>query len=390
METAGGGAADVALAEVVDGLALVDHHVHGALKIPLDRLAFERVITESDRGLAGGTSAFDAQVGFAVRRWCSPVLGLEPHAEPDEYLSRRAELGADEVNRLLLGSAGVAEFVIDTGFATDDLLDLDGMAAASGARTREIVRLETVAEEVAAAGDDAATFADAFDEGLDRRLRAGAIATKSIVAYRHGFGFDPERPTAAEVTAAAGKWFAEIDSGARPRATDPRILRHALWTAIDAGVPLQLHVGFGDSDVHLALANPLLLTEFIRLAEPSGTPVMLLHCYPFHREAGYLAHIYPRVYFDVGVAVNYLGAQSRQLVAESLETGPFGKQLYSSDAWGPAELHHIGSRLWRRAFTAVVGAWVDSGDWRRDDAVRVARMIARENAERVYRLNPMM
>jgi len=168
--------------------------------------------------------------------------------------------------------------------------------------------------------------------------------------------------------------------------TDARLLRHLLWSAVDAGLPLQFHVGFGDSDVHLALANPALLTDFIKLAEPSGTPIMLLHCYPYHREAAYLAHIYPNVYFDVGVAVNYLGAQSPQLVAESLEVGPFAKQLFSSDAWGPAELHHLGAVLWRRAFTTVAGGWVRSGDWTLDDAGRVGRMIAFENAERVYRL----
>ena len=386
MRTAGGGREQAALAEVVDGLRLVDHHVHGALKIPLDRRGLERVITESDRALVPGTSTFDSQVGFAIRRWCAPVLGLEPHAAPDVYVARRRELGPDEVNRRLLGSSGVSNYLIDTGFAIDDLLDLDGMAEASGSRAREVVRLESVAEEVAARGGDASRFGPAFVERLRQRLDQGVVGTKSVIAYRHGFGFDPERPTDAELTAGAAKWFAEIDSGAEPRVSDPRVLRHLLWSAIDAGLPLQFHVGFGDSDVHLALANPALLTDFIRLAEPSGTAIMLLHCWPYHREAAYLAHIYPNVHFDVGVAVNYLGAQSVQLVAESLEVGPFGKQLFSSDAWGPAELHHLGAVLWRRGFTTVAGDWVASGDWALADADRVARMIAFENADRVYGL----
>jgi uncharacterized protein len=386
MVTAGGGAAGVALAEVVGGLRLVDHHVHGALTTPLDRDALERVITESDRAAAPGISTFDSQVGFAIRRWCAPVLDLEAYTHPDAYVERRRELGPDEVNRRLLGSSGVSDYLLDTGFATDDLLGLDDMAAASGARAREIVRLESVAEEVATLGGDAAKFGAAFVERLHQRLAPGAVGTKTVVAYRHGFGFDPERPTDAEVTAGAAGWFAEIDSGARPRVTDPRLLRHLVWSAVDARLPLQFHVGFGDSDVHLALANPALLTDFIKLAEPSGTPIMLLHCWPYHREAGYLAHIYANVYFDVGAVVNYLGAQSPQLVRETLEVGPFGKQLFSSDAWGPAELHHLGAVLWRRAFARVAGEWVDADDWTAADAERVARMIAFENADRVYRL----
>ena len=379
-----------AFEEAIDALSLIDHHVHGAFRGPLDRTTFERSITESDRALAPGVTPFDSQVGFAILRWCAPALGLPPHVSPEEYLARRAELGPEETNRHLLGSSGVSHYLVDTGFATDELLDLRGMAASSGGQAREILRLESVAEEVArgegGAGASADGFAKTFLDRLHGRLEAGAVGTKSVVAYRHGFELDPGRPSPGEVTRAASAWLTAIEAGQRVRLTDPTLLRFALWSGIDARLPMQLHVGFGDSDLHLARANPLLLTDFIRLSEPSGTPILLLHCYPYHREAGYLAHIYPNVFFDVGVAVNYLGAQSKQLVAESLEVGPFGKQLFSTDAWGPAELHHLGAVLWRRAFSAVVGGWIEAGDWSLANALRVASLIARQNAERLYAL----
>ncbi len=113
-------------------------------------------------------------------------------------------------------------------------------------------------------------------------------------------------------------------------------------------------------------------------------PVMLLHCYPFHRQAGYLAQAFGNVHFDVGLAVNYLGARSVELLGESLELAPFAKQLYSSDAFGPPELHLLGSVLWRRGMARVLGRWVREGDWSVTDAVRVVRLIGSENAERVY------
>ena len=369
--------------EAVNALSLIDHHVHGAFRVPLNRGAFERSITESDRAIAAGTTSFDSQLGFAILRWCAPVLGLPPHASPEEYLARRTELGPEETNRRLLGSSGVSHYLVDTGFATGDLLDLPGMAASSSGQAREIVRLESVAEEVAV-GASADGFAKAFLDRLHGRLEAGAVGTKSVVAYRHGFELDPARPEPGAVTRAASAWLAAIDAGQRVRLTDPTLLRFGLWSGIDAHRPLQIHVGFGDSDLHLARANPLLLTEFIRHSEPSGTPILLLHCYPYHREAGYLAHIYPNVSFDIGVAVNYVGTQSAQIVAESLEVGPFAKQLFSSDAWGPAELHYLGALLWRRAFSTVVGRWIRSGDWSLTSALRVASLIARENAERLY------
>ncbi|WP_237767483.1 hypothetical protein [Serinicoccus sp. CUA-874] len=79
----------------------------------------------------------------------------------------------------------------------------------------------------------------------------------------------------------------------------------------------------------------------MRLARGSGARFMLLHCYPYHREAGYLAHVFEHVYCDVGLAVTYTGAQSAQVIAESLELTPFAKALFSSDAFGAAELFHL-------------------------------------------------
>jgi hypothetical protein len=107
---------------------------------------------------------------------------------------------------------------------------------------------------------------------------------------------------------------------------------------------------------------------------------MLLHCYPFQRHAGYLAQAFPHVYLDVGLAINHVGARSAAVVAESLELAPFHKVLYSSDAFGLAELHHLGALLFRRAFAAV------ASDWSAADATRVGELVGSGNARRVYRL----
>ena len=147
------------------------------------------------------------------------------------------------------------------------------------------------------------------------------------------------------------------------------LLRHLLWTGLGLGLPLQLHTGFGDPDADLRRCDPLLLRGFLQRTEPAGVPVMLLHCYPYHREAGYLAQAFPHVYLDVGLAINYAGARAAAVVAESLELAPFGKVLFSSDAWGPPELHYLGALLWRRATARVLGAWVADGDWSQADAL---------------------
>lgn len=371
------------LEEVVDGLALVDHHVHGALVSEVDAAGFELLLTESDRVGPPGASPWDSQLGFAVRRWCAPVLGLEPHAEPAAYLARRVELGADAVNRSLLAASGVGRYLVDTGYRGDELHGVEGMRELCGRNVHEIVRLEAVAESLAADGIGAAEFPDRYREALDAAT-TDAVGLKSIVAYRYGLDFNPEPPPRRDVVVAAGEWLAQVDGGAEPRVSDPVLLRALIWAGVERGLPLQFHVGFGDPDLELRRCDPLHLTEFLRRTADRGVPVLLLHNYPFHRNAGYLAAMFPHVWFDVGLATMYTGARAAAVVAESLEVAPFGKILFSSDAWGLAELHHLGALMWRRGMTRALRAFVDDGEWSEADAVRVAKAVGADNAMRVY------
>jgi uncharacterized protein len=377
-----GGAVD----EAVGALALVDHHVHPVLATELARGDFEELITESDRPVPPGTTRFDSQLGFAIRRWCGPVLGLAPSVPAEAYLARRAELGAAEVGRRLLRASGVAHFLVDTGYLRAGMLGLTAMAEVAGARVEEVVRLERVAEQAIAAGNgSAAGFAERFRDALWERTTF-ACGVKSIIAYRFGLDFDPRPPTAVEVAGAAGRWLRQIDSTGIIRVADPVLLRFLLWAGVDRGLPVQVHTGFGDPDADLRRSDPLLLRGFLELTQERAVPVLLLHCYPYHREAGYLAAAYPHAYLDVGLAINHLGARAAAVVAESLELAPLAKVLFSSDAWGPPELHYLGAHLWRRATASVIGQWVDSGDWAPADAIRVAEMIGAQNARRVYGL----
>ncbi|GAA4508644.1 MULTISPECIES: amidohydrolase family protein [Nonomuraea] len=368
------------LHRTIEELPLVDQHAHGVTGRDLSRAAFEELITEAHGPAPDWMTPFDSQLGHAILRHCAPVLGLDAFISPEEYLARRARLGVVAVNRLLLGAAGAGHYLIETGYRADEVVGPSGMAELAAVPVDEVVRLEAVAEQVAASGVSAAGFAGRFAEALGERIRT-ARALKSIVAYRHGLDLDPDPPSPAEVTEAAGRWLA-----AGGRLADPVLLRHLIWTALETGLPLQFHTGIGDPDLDLRRADPLLLRGLIERTQPAGVPLVLLHCYPFHRHAGYLAHAYPHVFFDLGLAVHHTGAGSAAVVAESLEIAPFAKIMFSSDGWGPAELHFLGAELWRRAMTRVLGGFVTDGEWSAGQAVRVATMIGATNARRLYRL----
>ena len=207
------------------------------------------------------------------------------------------------------------------------------------------------------------------------------MGTKSVLAYRGGFDGDLTEPSAAEVASAAARWR---DDGGR-RLTDRVLLRFGLHQALRVGKPLQFHVGFGDRECDLHQANPLLLLDFLR--QSGDIPIVLLHCYPYEREAGYLAQAFNNVYLDGGLGINHLGARSPAFIARLLELAPFRKIVYSSDGFGPAELHYLSSTLWRNGIQRVLGGFVDAGDWSASDAMRVVDLIARGNAARIYRLD---
>jgi len=372
----------------VENVGLIDHHCHGVVKGDLDRPRFESLISESFDPPPGGTSQFDSPLGLSIRRWCAPLLDLDPLPAPDDYLGRRRELGADEVARRFLNEAGLAELLIDTGYRSDEVHDLESMATLSGLPVREVVRLEAVAERVASSGVEASRYPDALGEALTDGA-AGAVGLKTIVAYRGGFAFDPARPAREEVVHAAGPFLEAASTGAA-RVADPVLLRHAIWTGADLaterGMPIQFHVGWGDPDIVLHLTNPSLLTGLIRDLDRVGVDIVLLHCYPFHREAAYLSAMYSNVHFDVGSALHYHGASARQLLAEAMEVAPFSKLLFSTDAFAVAEQYYLGSMLFRRALRSIFDKWIAAEHCDANEAERIGELIARGNALRIYPL----
>jgi predicted TIM-barrel fold metal-dependent hydrolase len=361
-----------ALAQHIDDVALIDQHGHGCWLTTGDQLRFENALNEANTDRLVG-SGFDSQLGFAVRAHCGPLLGLPKHIEPQQYWERRGQYDETELARVFLPAARVSDWLVDTGIG-DDTAGTADMAALSGNRTHEVIRLEQVAEQAAQAAGD---YASAFEEILHRRA-ATAVGTKSILAYRGGFDGDLSEPSPSQVAEAASRWR---DRGGT-RLRDRVLLRFGLHQALRLGKPLQFHVGFGDRDCDLHKANPLLLLDFLR--QSADTPIVLLHCYPYEREAGYLAQAFNNVYLDGGLSVNHLGARAPAFIARLLEMAPFGKILYSSDGFGPAELHFLGAALWRRGIHRVLSEFVASGDWSERDAVRVVDLIARDNAARIY------
>lgn len=367
---------------MIETPSLVDQYCHGVLRTELGLGTFEAHLARSEGPPAPGTTFFDTQTGFAVRRWCPPLLGLEPHCPPARYLARRRELGVPESGRRLLRGSGITAYLVDTGLP-GDITGPGELAAAGAADAHEIVRLELLAEQVA----DTSGTVDSFLANLAEAVHGAAVhavALTSVAGARHGLALAPEPPGPGEVRGAAGRWLADRPVGGT--LTDPVLLRHLLWIAVASGRPLQLHAGLGEPGLRIDRTDPVLLTDFARATAGLGTDLVLLHGYPYHRHAAHLAGVFPHVYADLGAGLVRTGARAAAVLAEVLELAPFGKLIFSSGARGLPELHVVGARLFREALARVLGTWVAEGSWSLADAQRVAGLIASENARRVYGL----
>ncbi len=150
---------------------------------------------------------------------------------------------------------------------------------------------------------------------------------------------------------------------------------------------VQFHTGYGDADADLRLADPLHLAPLMRCF-PTVAVVMLHGAYPWTRSLAVLAATYRNAYVDVSYAIPFLTAHEQLAVThEALGARRPHAFMYSSDAVGIPEQHWLGAMRGRRAIGTALGEMVEAGDLPGPtDALDLAELILRGNAERIYGL----
>ncbi|NTU85912.1 MAG: amidohydrolase family protein, partial [Chloroflexales bacterium] len=164
------------------------------------------------------------------------------------------------------------------------------------------------------------------------------------------------------------------------------LLRAALEEAAATATPVQFHVAFGDDDADLRTAGPLHLRPLLQDPALRRVPFVLLHCYPYVREAGYLAALYANVFVDVSLTVPLTAHGSAAAFSEALELAPVAKVLFATDAHSIPELFYVGALHGRRALGQTLGRLVGEGMLTTAQAEGAAEDILRRNAARVYGL----
>jgi predicted TIM-barrel fold metal-dependent hydrolase len=240
-------------------------------------------------------------------------------------------------------------------------------------RSAPVMRIERVAEEGIARGLRLGELREHVRAEVGAAIERGFVGLKTIAAYRSGLDVAVEPDVDGAARALEG----------RPARLEERaLLELLLLDALEANapdrLPVQVHCGFGDSDLFLPRADPALLGPLVERFR--DTPFVLLHCYPFVRQAGWLAHVHAHVFFDVSLTIPHVW-RAAEAIREALELAPTSKLLYASDAARTPELYYLAARGWRDALAEVLGEALPE-----DEAAEAARRVLRDNAMALYGL----
>jgi hypothetical protein len=323
------------LREVLSAIPLVDQHAHGVLRAhPTSLDEFRSFFSESPdprqwRHVASGVTYRRGIASLAEELGCEPseeaVLASRLARDPADYAAA------------LLRATNTELLLVDDGYPPAEVsTSWQELGEIAGCRALPVLRLETRGERAAA------ETATARENGF--------AALKTIAAYRGGLDRVSEHVVAAlEANEATGN-----------------------------PLPVQVHCGFGDSDLQLWRADPSHLQPLLERFQE--TTFVLLHCYPFVREAGWLAHVYGHVFFDLSLTIPHV-ARPGVALAEALEVAPVSNLMYASDAARAPELYLLAATWWRDALAEVLPDLLPA-----DAVEQAARAILRENALGVYRL----
>lgn len=364
-------------------IPLIEQHAHNILKSEVAaNYPFAAAFTE---GYDPEIINYHAKHTLFYRRSLREIATLL-NCEPEEttILAHRQNLGLEKLTKIYFEAANLEAIYLDDGLTPENILPISWHQQFT--TVKRILRLELLAEKLLSQIDDFHTFVNAFIKEIDPPS-SDIVAFKSIACYRSGLDI---RPVAPAVAAVHFYDFKKLYKNQPLRLNDKHlidfILQQALIIAAKYKIPVQLHTGLGDPDLDLRLANPLNLRYLIECPEYKNAPLVLLHAsYPYMREAGYLASMYPQVYLDFGLAVPFLSVSGmRNVIRQLLELTPTTKLMYSSDAHSIPELYYLGAKWGRQLLGEVLDQAIKDTDITVQEAEEIALGILRENALSLY------
>ncbi|KAE8349471.1 hypothetical protein BDV28DRAFT_60719 [Aspergillus coremiiformis] len=393
---------------------LIDNHAHNLLtrdtacnyaKYPL-----EQIISEAQgpalRNALSTLPLHRAAIQLAALYRCSSDWD-HVKAARDEWVQRDYDGLIRECLR------GTHTLLLDDLLTDQDVESYEWHDRFTTSQTKRIVRIEILATQTISSlmrddsrSHDPAVLQDRwnqFSEGFKQRI-TGAIADpavvgfKSVICYRTGLNVQPTEDNDDTLLLQSFARTVGQGQGSAYRVEDKRLndwvvrqtlnlLQSAKAAASAPNKPLQLHTGLGDNDIDLVLANPAHLQSLI--AQYPDVDFVLLHSsYPYTREAGYLACVYPNVYLDLGEVFPMVSRDAQEsILRESLDIVPTTRLLWSTDGHFFPETFYLANKQFRDVMEKVFVDYVHQGDFTVEQAKQAAADMLFHNSNRAYSLN---
>jgi uncharacterized protein len=375
----------------LDHIPILDHHAHLFFREEVWRSTpLEAYLSEAIDPVMLEKFVADSVTARRGVRELAGFYGCEPIR--NEVLKARARWNIADLARKMFAQSNISQVLIDDGVWPDAMISLSEFSGMTGVPVRRVLRCEFELAKLVEASSSAADLFDRF-ERLLRELAPSLIGLKSIIAYRTGLdiGHHTAHHTAHDLELAFTDLQRNLEPGKIPRVNNKSLLDEMLWTALrvarDTNLPMQFHTGYGDPDLDLRLANPLHLRPIFESRDLTGLKVVMLHCYPFVKEAGYLASVYPGAFMDLGLTIPYMSTHAMLTsTLEAFHLAPITKILFSTDASRTPELYWLAARQGRRIIARALEQLKNDDDLTFFEAEWAATRILNGNAKDVYRL----
>lgn len=234
-------------------------------------------------------------------------------------------------------------------------------------------RRDALAGELGVDPGDAATWRRFLVALADRAAARGVVGIKQLQAYSRDLAYD-EHPD-SEV-----RFRGEL-AAAEVRVFQDWVMHECCKLAHERGWPHQVHVGTHN----LPHSSPLPLAGLA--ARYRRMPLVLLHCWPFIRECGWLAWTHPNVFTDTC----WLGVLNPAYLREALNTWtglvPSHKIMCGHDATS-IEMAAGSVTAVRDALGDVLSEQCRRGAMTEANARDMAADLLARNAERLYGVRP--
>jgi len=272
---------------------------------------------------------------------------------PADVEATRAEWARDWPGyvRLLFADVGLAAMLLDPGTQRLDAADADAYSRLLDRPVGRLLRLEQVIDPALERGASADEVLAEVEAAISSAAAAGFAGAKTVLAYRTGLAVDPQVTLADARRSVAESANQPVRRRAKP--LRDLLFRRSVAQCGELALPVQVHTGFGDSQLRLPEGEPIALDCALRTAEVARGRVVLIHAgYPWHEQVGYLAAVRQSVWaeFSLGNLVSPVTTADRLM--RLLDLAPTGRVLVGSDGHGHPETHWF-------ALGVVRAAWLE-------------------------------